>query len=319
MDHTNTIRKLPTLAIAGIVLLTAILFRTSLKTVLSLSFQDDRYLQVALAPLMCLFLMYWERAGIFPQSRPWPRAGIPLLSVAMLFSLTLLNWRWTSNDGARLAAILFAVVLVWMSAFVLCYGPQSFRRALFPLSCLFLMMPLSPGLMDWMTAELQQGSAETSFYILRFLGIPVFREGMTFMLPGLTIQVAPECSGIHSWLAFVLVAILATRVFLRSGWSILALTASTIPIAIFKNAVRIVVISALTVYVDRSIINSPLHHNGGPLFALVDLVIFIPMLVFSKRLESRRRSSAGFGHGDRSTDGIGTAAATTSGGNQHAA
>ncbi len=292
MDHTNTIRKLPTLAIAGIVLLTAILFRTSLKTVLSLSFQDDRYLQVALAPLMCLFLMYWERAGIFPQSLPWPRAGIPLFSVAMLFSLTLLNWRWTSNDGARLAAILFAVVLVWMSAFVLCYGPQSFRRALFPLSCLFLMMPLSPGLMDWMTAELQQGSAETSFYILRFLGIPVFREGMTFMLPGLTIQVAPECSGIHSWLAFVLVAILATRVFLRSGWSILALTASTIPIAIFKNAVRIVVISALTVYVDRSIINSPLHHNGGPLFALVDLVIFIPMLIAFQRFEIRSRQAS---------------------------
>ena len=295
VDQTSQNRTLPILSLAGIVLLTAILFRAPLKAALSLSFQDDRYLQIALAPLMCLFLMYWERARIFPQSRLWPRIGLPLLAVAVLFALTQVNWRWTINDGARLASILFAVVLVWMAAFVLCYGPQSFRKAFFALCCLFLMIPISPALMDWMTAELQQGSAATSFHILRFMGIPVFREGMTFMLPGLTIKVAPECSGIHSWLAFVIVAILATRVCLRSGWIMLTLTASTIPIAIFKNAVRIVVISSLTVYVDRSVISGPLHHNGGPLFALVDLAIFVPLLVISQRWESRRRSSASSG------------------------
>ena len=282
------LRNLP---IAGILLVTTILFWSPLKAALGLSFQDDRYLPIALAPLMCLFLMYWERTRIFPQSRFWPRIGAPLLGVAMLFCLVLIHWRWTINDGARTALIMFAIVLVWITAFVLCYGPQSFKKALFALCCLFLMIPISPASMDWMTAELQQGSAATSFHILRLMGIPVFREGMTFMLPGLNFRVAPECSGIHSWLAFVIVAILAARVCLRSRWMILLLVALTVPIAIFKNAIRIVVISSLTVYVNPSIINSPLHHNGGPLFALVDLAIFVPLVVIFQRFENRRRSA----------------------------
>ena len=274
---------------AGVLLTTTILFWSSLWTVLNLSISDDRYLPIALAPLMCLFLMYWERPRIFPSSRFWPRIGIPLLSAAMLFGLTLSILRPPANDGTGLVSTIFAVVLMWMAGFILCFGPDSSKNAFFPLCCLFLMIPISPALMDWMTAELQQGSAATSFHILRFMGIPVFREGMTFMLPGLSIKVAPECSGIHSWLAFVIVAILATRVCLRSRWMMFALVALTIPIAIFKNAVRIVAISSLTVYVDRSVISGPIHHNGGPLFALVDLAIFVPLLIGFQRFEIRSR------------------------------
>jgi exosortase/archaeosortase family protein len=49
---------------------------------------------------------------------------------------------------------------------------------------------------------------------------------------------------------FVIVAIVASRVCLRSVWTQWALIVSTIPIAIFKNAVRIVVISTLSAYVE---------------------------------------------------------------------
>jgi exosortase len=203
--------------------------------------------------------------------------------------LTVIHRQPPIQEAAGMAPILFAIVLVWMAAFLLFYGIQSFRKALFALCCLFLMIPVPPELMERMTVALQHGSAATSFQILRLMGIPVFREGMTFMVPGLSIQVAPECSGIHSWLAFVMVAILAARVCLRSPWRILALIASTVPVAIFKNAVRIVTISTLTAYVDRTIIDGPLHHRGGPVFAIVDLAIFVPLLIAFQRSETRSR------------------------------
>ena len=293
LEPTRQIWNLRNLSVFGILLLTAILFQAPLKAVLSLSFQDDRYLQIAVAPLMCLFLMYWERTMIFPQARFSPRAGIPVLSIAMLLCLMVIHREQPIHEATGMAPIVFAIVLVWMAAFVLFYGIRSFRKALFALCCLFLMIPVPPALMDRMTVALQHGSAATSFQILRLMGIPVFREGMTFMLPGLSIKVAPECSGIHSWLAFVLVAILAARVCLRSSWRILALIASTIPIAIFKNSVRIVVLSSLTVYVDRTIIDSPLHHRGGPVFAIVDLAIFVPLLVAFQWSETRSRGLNG--------------------------
>lgn len=287
LEQTLQIGKLRNSAVFGILLLTAILFRAPLKAVLSLSLQDDRYLQSAVAPLMCLFLMYWERKVIFPQARFSPRAGPPLLSVAMVLGLALEHWQLPANEGVGLIPVMCAVILVWMAAFFLCYGRRSFNKALFALCCLLLMIPIPPAWMDRITVGMEHGSAATSYELLRLLGIPVFRQDMTLTLPGLSILVAPECSGIRSWVAFVLGAILATRIFLRSGWGMSVLIAVTVPIAIFKNAVRIVLLASLTVYVNRGIIDSPLHHQGGPVFALIDIAIFVPLLALFQRLETR--------------------------------
>jgi exosortase len=291
MEYAPRRRTASILLATGLLILTGALFRTQLASVFSLSWKDDRYVTLGLAPLLCAFVLYWERTAIFAEARLSPRTGIVFTSLSMILALTLVYLPWPENAGARLALVLSAIVLIWISVFILCCGLQSFRKALFALCCLFLMIPIPSAMMDWMTAQLQQGSAATSFQILRLLGIPVYREGMIFMLPGLVFRVAPECSGIHSWLAFVILAVLATRVFLRSRWTMLALILLTVPIAILKNSIRIVVIASLTAYVDRSIINSPLHHNGGPLFALIDLAIFIPLMILSQKIEIRRRLS----------------------------
>ena len=63
-----------------------------------------------------------------------------------------------------------------------------------------------------------------------------------------------------------------------------------IPIAIFKNAVRIVTLSSLGVYVDRGFLFGKLHHQGGLLFALIALAIFVPLLLLLQRSEIRSQS-----------------------------
>jgi exosortase/archaeosortase family protein len=113
-----------------------------------------------------------------------------------------------------------------------------------------------------------------------------FQTWMTFLLPGLSFEVAPECSGIDSCLAFVIAAILASRPCLRSVPRTLVLIVLTILIAIFKNAVRIVVITSRSVYVNRAVIDGPLHHRGGPVFALLDIALFVPLLFAFWRSEA---------------------------------
>jgi exosortase len=193
------------------------------------------------------------------------------------------------GEGARQPLVIFAIVLVWMASFILCYGIQSFRIALVPLCCLLLMIPASAAWMDQVTIGLQHASAATSFAMLRLAGIPVFKQGMIFLLRGITVEVAPECSGIRSCLVFVLVAIVASRVCLRSVWTQWMLIAFMIPIAIFKNAVRIVVISLLSAYVDTGYLHGRLHHEGGVVFSLVGIALFVPLLFVLQWLESRGR------------------------------
>jgi hypothetical protein len=49
--------------------------------------------------------------------------------------------------------------------------------------------------------------------------------------------------------------------------------------------VRILTITLLTVHVDPGIIDSPLHHQGGPLFFTASLVPFLALLWWLRRKE----------------------------------
>ena len=279
---------------SALVFAVLILCWPSAMAIADLGAHDDRYVQIAAAPLLCLFLMYWERSQIFPQSGWAARFGVPLVVLAL--SLYFIFRRSSSDggaqEGARLPLAVSAMILTWVAAFILCYGTRSFRAALFPLCCLLLMIPVPASLMDKFTVGLEHGSATMSYWILRTAGIPVFAQGMRISLPGLEIEVAPECSGIRSCLALALVGLLAARVCLRNGWSRFALVASTIPIAIFKNAVRISVIASLGAYVNRAVLYGPIHHYGGLVFTPLGVVLFVALLVGLQRSEAwavRRR------------------------------
>ena len=276
------------LTILAICLPTLLVFWPSLKTAILLALHDDRYLQIVLAPLVCSFLIFRQRTEVFSQARYSPRAGIPPLSLAMLLGIVSL-YRDPGSTGTGLLVTVFAIVLVWMAAFVLCYGVQSFRAGLYPLCCMFLMIPLPHSWMDRIAAGFQHGSAGVSYGLLRLSGIPVLRRGMVFSLPGLDLEVAPECSGIRSSLALLMIAIVAGYVCLRSGWARSALILLTVPIVLFKNAVRIVAISTLGAYVDRAFLDGPFHHQyGGLLFSVVGVTLFVLVLAGLQKIERRR-------------------------------
>ena len=268
--------------ILAISLSALLVFWPSLKTAISLALTDERYLQIVLAPLGCVFLILRERRAIFAQARYSPRPGIPLLALAMLLAMAVAP---VSGSLGLLLAV-FAIVLVLMAAFVLCYGTRSFRAALYPLCCLFAMVPLLPSWMDRVAAVLQHGSASISYEILRLTGVPVFRRGTLFALPGLTFEVGLECSGIRSGLAMMMVAIAVGYVYLRSGWTRSALILLTIPIVLFKNSVRIVVITMMGAYVDRIFLDGPLHHlYGGLVFTVLGVALLVLVLLGLQKLE----------------------------------
>ncbi|MBP2676455.1 MAG: eight transrane protein EpsH, partial [Deltaproteobacteria bacterium] len=132
------------------------------------------------------------------------------------------------------------------------------------------------------------GSAEVSYWVIRSVGVPIFRDGFLFTLPGLTVEVAEQCSGIRSGISLFLVGILAGHIFLKSGWRKLALAAAVVPITIAKNGLRIVTLSLLGAYVDRGVLRGPLHKAGGIPFFGVALVMLAVVLWALRRGESRK-------------------------------
>lgn len=267
-------------------------FRGALRGLAALSWHDERYSHLILIPAISLCLVWWERKRIFRQTGWNPRAGAALLVVGMV-----------TYSGARLLPVSDVqsgatpgIVLVWVAGFVFCYGMQALKAASFQAGFLLLMTPIPVSVVDKITYALQKGSADVTYVLFKLLGVPVFRQGFTFTLPNVAIEVAKECSGIRSSNALFLTSVLAGYLFLRSGWRRAWLCLATVPIAIFKNAVRIVTLSWLAIYVDRNYLYGELHHHWGSLFSLVALAILIPLLFLLQRPEkqaARREPAAG--------------------------
>jgi exosortase len=251
-----------------------------------LALNDDRYVTVLAAPLISAIILYWERTRIFRYAVWDALVGLPLIAIGLSVSAVVLKGQAYSDQGFRFAFAALALLLTGAGAFVLCYGRSCFQAALFPFCCLLSGIPLPTSALDRITTALQYWSAATSVIILHLTGVPIFAQGTRLSLPGLELQVAPECSGIRSCLALLLITVLVSRLCLRKGGNRLAFVLSAIPLAVLKNALRISALAVLSVYVDHDILRSPLHRYGGLVFTPFEIGLLAGLLAILRRLES---------------------------------
>jgi exosortase len=258
----------------------------TLRAVGALSFRDENYSHIAVVPVISIFMIYVERRRIFRNCRFCPQAGFPFVFLGAILYVCINSSAASLPSGDRLSLAVFAVVVMWVASFVLFYGTQAAKAAKFPFLFSLLMIPIPAILLKKIIVGLQYGSADVTDVLLRLAGIPVFRQGLEFSLPGINIQVAEACSGIHSSLALMIVGILAGHFCLESTWRKIMLGLLTIPISIIKNALRIAVISGLGIYVDRGFFYGALHRHSGYPFALVALAMLGPVLIVLRRSEA---------------------------------
>jgi exosortase len=175
-------------------------------------------------------------------------------------------------------------VICFGQGVIFLFGTQAFRMAIFPLFLVFMIQ--SQLLMEKTISVLLAGSTAATHILFNFTGIPFLKEGSVFHLPGMSIQVAKECSGIRSSLGLFITGILAGHLFLRTGWKKFILILFIYPITVLKNGIRIVTLSSLAVYVDeRFITQSFLHRSGGFLFYIPALFLLGIVLWWLRKTE----------------------------------
>ena len=285
--HTTTQLVRRNLLFAMFCVLALLLFLMPLTTLCRLSLQQDVYSQALLILPISLGVLYVERKRIF-----FDVCYCFWLGTVLVLAGVMLYWldekylpHLSQNDHLSLAV--FSFIIVSIGGFVLSYGSKAFRAALFPLCFLLLMVPIPGFLLERIVLALQRGSAEVTYALFRLSGVPVFRQGFTFSLAGVTIEIAQECSGIRSTLALFITSLLAGHVFLRSTRRRVFLSVFAIAMGIVKNGVRIVTLSLLGVYVDSGFLTGRLHHRyGGTVFTPLALAVLVPVLWLLQKSES---------------------------------
>ena len=248
--------------------------------------------QVLVIPFITGALIYWRRDTVFSRVRyaVVPGALVLIAGAALQFFVRTANFNLTKGDQLALS-VLPVLILLW-GGFLLFFGTDAFKGALFPLAFLVFCMPIPSPVMDRTIYFLQHASAEVSYVLLKLTGMPIYKEDTSFVLPNLIVEVAPQCSGIRSGISLLILCVLAGDVILNTWPRRIALVLAAIPILIFKNALRIGTLSFLAVHVDQRILTSRLHQEGGIPFFVVGLLLMYPILRLLTQSEYRSSNPA---------------------------
>jgi exosortase len=265
----------------------------SLAASLSLALHEDAYTQILLVLPVTIALI------IIDWKSPEPATDFGLaMGSAMLAASALLRFGiHPASSDAQLSLSMLVLVVWWTGAFLLSFGVGAVKRAVFPLCFLLWIIPIPQSILNPVTTWLQNGSVASARFLFAIFGVPIASEGTRITLPGLTIEVAPECSSIRSSLMLVVTTMVVAHLLLRSAWRKVLVIAVAIPLSVAKNGLRIFVLAMLATRVDRSFITGRLHREGGIIYFLLALALIFLLVLGARRSEEKRRGPVESGDG----------------------
>jgi exosortase C (VPDSG-CTERM-specific) len=283
----GTARRLRLAGFFAAVSVLVLCFWVPIVRLLRLAGGDDLYSDIPLIPLVSLYFVWRQRDRLPRNFRP--SAG-PAAFFFAAGAVTVGVYRLASFSSLMAIANYLAMNLTAMLFFLIgiCFafwGGECMRRLAFPAGLLVFTIPFPDFLRQVLDTFLQDGSAVAAGCFFSASGMPYLREGVNFELPGIHLQVAHECSGIHSSVVLLIMSLIAGALFLRSRWRRTALALAVIPLGLLRNGFRIFVIGQLCVHYGPQMLESPIHRHGGPLFFLLSLIPFFTLLLFLKRSE----------------------------------
>ena len=261
-------------------LVSLVLWWHTLVATLGLALRNDAYTHIFLIlPIsIALIFLEWRSPKVHPRSDF--RIGCMLLVMAVLVGFVGGRW-WKAGslpaDG-QLSLGMLAVVIWWIGSFFCCFGTRTSRTFIFPLCFLVLLVPLPEFALNHVVGFLQQGSAYAASLMFAIAGVPVTQDGVRLSIPGLTIEVAKECSSIRSSLMLLVTTMVLAHLLLRSAWGKTLVILAAVPLSIAKNGLRVFTLAILGVYVDPAFLHGWLHHQGGVVFFLVFLTSLFALL-----------------------------------------
>ncbi|MDN5870619.1 MAG: exosortase A [Nitrococcus sp.] len=209
--------------------------------------------------------LIWRRREVLLDIVPQPAVlAVPVLAVLGLV--------WVLGEFAAVEAVKqYAVVAMLVTSVWLVAGRQLLRALGFPLLFLFFAVPFG----YFLVPPLMQFTSDCAVALVRLSGVPVYREGLTFILPTGTWSVIEACSGLRYLIASFtlgcLYAYLAYRDWLRRALFILA----SIVVPVIANGLRAYIIVMIG-HLSGMRLATGVDHiiYGWIFFGLVMLILF---------------------------------------------
>jgi exosortase len=221
-----------------------------------------------LVPLVVLGLCWWKRRALAAVPlRLWP-PGLAIVGLALLLHVfAFLVQQPKLSILAMLAGFFGLMGLAWGTAWL--------RASFFPFFLLLFCIPLGT-VAQPLSFQLRLLVCRlVDFVANNLLAIDVQRQGTALLNPARHYQyeVAAACSGLHSLIATLGLAVVYAFVAFRGWWRRLLMVASAFPLAVLGNLIRMLAIIIAAELGGQAAGNRV--HEGGPA-GLYSLLPYLP-------------------------------------------
>ena len=219
---------------------------------------NDDYSAGQLVPLVALFLLWRERKNLRKcRLKPCWLLGIALLILAQATRFFGLVFMFQSIDNYSLVLTIAGLVLMVA-------GRQVFWCVIWILLFLFLMLPLPGRVHNLISGPLQSMATTGAVFFMEAFGVRVSQQGNVMMLNQDTpLAVAEACSGLRMLTAFIIVAAFIAYMVKRSRLQKAVVLASSIPVAVICNIIRIFVTAVIMLHLSSEAADKFFHDFAG--------------------------------------------------------
>jgi len=192
----------------------------------------DDYSHGILIPFALAYLVQQKKDYI--RSLPFRQSWFGLLIILGSQAMNIAGYL-----GAEFFLQRISLVFLIAGVILFAFGWRHLWESAFALLLLALAIPLPAIVFNAIALPLQLIASSWAEHFLRFLDIPVLRDGNILNLATMQLSVAEACSGIRSLMSLVTLGVMVAYFLPYRWWVRSIFIISTIPVAVVTNAFRV--------------------------------------------------------------------------------
>jgi len=234
-----------------------------------------------LVPFIAAFFIWkkWPEMKDIPTQVDW--RGALLLVVSLILYIF-------SFAGGITVAGRSMIIFSLMGLVLFNFGPVIFRNLSFPLFFLIFMVPVPVSVIGLVSFPLQRLATDISAVLIRIVSIPVYQEGNMLYFAQTQLEVAEACSGIHSMMAMLMLGTVFVYINRMNLAGTVLLVASTIPIAMIANIIRVTGTGILAHFYGSKVARGFLHDFSGMAVFVFGLLLLLGMYFIIQRFQKTK-------------------------------
>lgn len=229
-----------------------------------------------------LWLLWREFKSVSGEARPgnlW--VGTCLLALSLIAYMIFRITGILELEGIAMYASL-------VSASYLLLGGKVLRHLWFPILYLAVALPPPNTVVAFITQPIKLLISQSAVSLLRLFDFPIASTGVTIQIDNYQLLVAAACAGLNSIISLSAICLFYVYLRHRRDWVAFVIVAAlVVPVAIFSNFMRVLILVLVTYYAGEAAAQGFLHDFAGLTVFLVALISIFGLDALITRLRHR--------------------------------